>query len=300
MIVVFGSINLDLIFPLPELPRAGQTLLCPAVLVQPGGKGANQAVAAARDGAQVTMIGAVGDDALAEEALELLRESDVDLSRVARVKAPTGCAGIFVDRQGRNMIGAGSGANLAVRADQLPDELLGPQTIVLLQMEVRPEQTAWVIARARQAGARIILNLAPAGPLGNEVLGSVHVLVVNESETEWLAAEAGCEPSATALHERLGCTVVRTLGPAGVEAAGDDGAVRIPGRSVEAVDTTGAGDCFTGILAAALDRGLALEQALERANVAAAVCCTRSGSQVTMPTGAEIDAAMSSLPTRAG
>ena len=300
MIVVFGSINLDLIFPLPSLPRAGDTLLCPAVLVQPGGKGANQAVAAARDGARVAMIGAVGDDALAEAALTLLREGGVDLSRVATVEAPTGCAGIFVDRQGRNMIGAGSGANFTAQADQLPDELLGPQTIVLLQMEVRPEQTARVIARARRAGARIVLNLAPAGPLGDEALRGVDVLVVNEAETEWLAREAGCEPTAVALHHRFGCTVVRTLGPEGAEAAGSDGVVRIAGRPVEAVDTTGAGDCFTGVLAAALDRGLALQQALRRANVAAAVCCTRSGSQVTMPTADEIDAAMSSLSTRPG
>jgi ribokinase len=300
MIVVFGSINLDLIFPLPALPRPGESLLSPAVLIQPGGKGANQAVAAARDGAPVAMIGAVGSDALAEGALTLLRKTEVDLSRVATVEAPTGCAGIFVDRQGRNMIGVGSGANLAVNAEQLPDELLGPQTAVLLQMEVPPEQTARVIARARRAGARIVLNLAPAGPLRDDALRSVDILVVNESETEWLARETGCEPTAAALHHRFGCTVVRTLGPDGAEAAGRDGPITIPGRPVEAVDTTGAGDCFTGALAAALDRGLSLTKALERANIAAALCCTRSGSQVTMPAAAETDAAMDSLPTRAG
>ncbi len=300
MIVVFGSINLDLIFPLPALPRPGESLLSPAVLIQPGGKGANQAVAAARDSARVAMIGAVGGDALAQGALALLRKTEVDLSRVATVEAPTGCAGIFVDRQGRNMIGVGSGANLAVNAEQLPDELLGPQTTVLLQMEVPPEQTARVIARARRAGARIVLNLAPAGPLANDALRSIDILVVNESETEWLARETGCEPTATALHHRLGCTVVRTLGPDGAEAAGPDSPITIPGRPVEAVDTTGAGDCFTGVLAAALDRGLSLTKALERANIAAALCCTRSGSQVTMPAAAETDAAMDSLPTRAG
>jgi ribokinase len=300
MIVVFGSINLDLIFPLPALPRPGESLLSPAVLIQPGGKGANQAVAAARDGAPVAMIGAVGGDALAEGALALLRQTEVDLSRVATVAAPTGCAGIFVDRQGRNMIGIGSGANLAVNAEQLPDHLLGPQTTVLLQMEVPPEQTARIITRASRAGARIVLNLAPAGPLPEDALRSVDILVVNESETEWLARAAGCEPTATALHDRLGCTVVRTLGAKGAETAGRDGLTTIPGRPVEAVDTTGAGDCFTGVLAAALDRDLSLAKALERANIAAALCCTRSGSQVTMPAAAEIDAAKDSLPTRAG
>jgi ribokinase len=300
MIVVFGSINLDLIFPLPALPRPGESLLSPAVLIQPGGKGANQAVAAARDGAQVAMIGAVGEDPLAEGALALLRKTEVDLSRVAIVPAPTGCAGIFVDRQGRNIIGVGSGANLAVNAEQLPDELLGPRTTVLLQMEVPPEETARVIARARRAGARIVLNLAPAGPLGDDALRGVDILVVNESETEWLARATGCEPSAAALHHQFGCTVVRTLGPEGAEAATRDGVTTIPGQPVEAVDTTGAGDCLTGVLAAALDRGLPFINALQRANIAAALCCMRSGSQVTMPTSAEIDAAMDSLPTRAG
>ncbi|MEO8715414.1 MAG: PfkB family carbohydrate kinase, partial [Acetobacteraceae bacterium] len=125
MLVVFGSINLDLIFPLPVLPAAGETVLAPDIRIQPGGKGANQALAAARDGARVVVAGAVGRDDLAETALALLREAGVDLSRVARTERATGCAAIFVDPTGRNAIGVGSGANLAARADQVEDALLG-------------------------------------------------------------------------------------------------------------------------------------------------------------------------------
>src|SRR5882672_7999161 len=122
MIVVFGSINLDLIFPLPYLPAPGQTVLGPTMQVEPGGKGANQAVAAARDGAKVIFAGAVGRDSLAEDAVELMRASGVDISRVARVKGATGCAAICVDPLGNNLISVASGANLAARQDQIGDD----------------------------------------------------------------------------------------------------------------------------------------------------------------------------------
>jgi ribokinase len=294
MIVVFGSVNLDLIFPLPALPAPGETVLTPTLRVEPGGKGANQALAAARDGARVVMAGAVGRDALADAALALLREAGADLSRVIRAEAPTGCAGIFVDPAGRNAIGVGSGANLAASADQVEDALLRPGTTVLMQMEVPAEQNAALIARARQAGCRLVLNLAPAGPIARETLRALDLLVVNESEASWLVAHLSCEDSAALLFGALGGpVVVRTLGEQGAEAAGPGLALKIPARKVDVVDTTAAGDCFTGVLASALDRGMALEGALRRASVAAALCCTRSGSQATMPLATETDAALS-------
>ena len=298
MIIVFGSINLDLIFPLPALPSPGETVLSPAVHIQPGGKGANQAVAAARDGAHVLMAGAVGRDALAAGALTLLREGGVDLTRVVETDAPTGCAGIFVDREGRNVIGVGSGANLAVQADQVGDHELTGETTLLLQMEVQAAETAQLIHRARRHRTRVVLNLAPAAPLAEDALRNVDVLVLNETEAESLARELKADPVAASLHGVLGCTVVRTLGADGVEAAQSGDTIRIPGHQITAVDTTGAGDCFTGVLGAALDRGLGLEQALRRANAAAALCCTRPGSQATMPTAAETDQAIAALPTR--
>lgn len=292
MILVFGSINLDLIFPLPALPTPGETLLAPSVRIEPGGKGANQAVAAARDGARVVLAGAVGRDALADAALSVLRDSGVDLSPTIAVDAATGCAGIFVDREGRNVIGVGSGANLSARAAQVTDVVLASATTVLLQMEVPASETETLIRRARRGHKRIVLNLAPAGALDPQALAAVDVLVVNESEAAWLAHRLGTAADTAALRTMLGGTVVRTLGAQGVEAASADGQFRLPADPVAVVDTTGAGDCFTGVLAAVLDRDVPLPVALRRAVAAAGVCCSRPGSQGTMPTAAEIDAAL--------
>jgi ribokinase len=256
MILAFGSINLDLIFPLPHLPAAGETVLGPAMTIEPGGKGANQAVAAARDGGRVVFAGAVGADALAQDALRLMRATDMDISRVVTAESATGCAAICVDPAGRNLIAVASGANLAARADQVEPALLGPATTVLLQMEVPRAETEALIRRARAAGSRIVLNLAPAAALDEAALRAVDVLVLNEGEAAFLAARLGCPATAVALHARLGVTVVITLGEQGLEVALPGGPLRLPAHKVHAIDTTGAGDCFTGVLAAALDRGL--------------------------------------------
>ena len=289
MITVFGSINLDLIFALDRLPAAGETRLGPGARIEPGGKGANQAVAAALDGARVAMVGAVGEDALAEAALAGLRRAGVDLSGVTRVAGSTGCAAICTDPAGRNQIAVGSGANRGARADQVDDAALGPGHTVLLQMETDPAETAALIRRGR--GARLVLNLAPAWPLDDDALRAVDLLVVNEGEAEWLAARLGVAATAGALHTALGPVVVRTLGAAGSEFAGHGGHGVVAAHSVQAVDTTAAGDCFTGVMAAGLDRGLALPDALARASRAAALCCTRPGSQGSLPSRAEIDGA---------
>jgi ribokinase len=296
MILVFGSINLDLIFALDGLPVPGRTVLGPGVRMEPGGKGANQACAAARDGARVVMAGAVGRDALAEGALPALEAAGVDLTRVARVEAATGCAAICVDREGRNQIAVGSGANLEVREAQVEDALLGPATTLVLQMEVDAEETARLIRRAHARGARIVLNLAPAHPLPAEVLRQVDVLVVNEDEAATLGAALGCEAAAAPLHGRLGVAVVVTLGGEGAEAASPEGVLRVAGCPVAVRDTTGAGDCFTGVLAASLDRGEALADAMRRANLAAALACTRIGAQAALPLREEIDAALPRSP----
>lgn len=292
MIICFGSINLDLIFRLSVLPLVGQTVLGPNLNIEPGGKGANQAVAAARDGAVVIFAGAVGRDALATDALALLRQSGIDLTRVIQSDLATGAAAICVDPAGRNLIAVASGANLAARASQIEDSLLGVRSTVLLQMECAPAETEALIRRARAAGSRIVLNLAPAAPLARDVLGMVDVLVVNEPEAAFLAGMLDCAASAIALHAALMVDVVVTLGEAGLEAATGRGAWKLPARKVPVVDTTGAGDCFTGVLAAGLDRGLGLEAALHRANTAAALACTVAGTQGSMPLGAVTDAVM--------
>nr|WP_294525576.1 ribokinase [uncultured Rhodopila sp.] len=291
MIIVFGSINLDLIFSLPKIPAAGETVLGPATRIEPGGKGANQAVAAARDGAAVLMAGAVGGDALGAGALVLLRDSGVDLDRVARVDASTGCAAITVDPAGNNAIAVGSGANLLARAAQIEDAVLGSGATLVLQMEVSAAETAALIERARGSGARIVLNLAPAAPLPEAALRAVDVLVVNASEGAWLAAQLGCDASAESLQRRLGGpAVVVTRGEAGAEIAEPDAAWHEPAVPVKALDTTAAGDCFVGVMAQRLDQGRSLREAVHRAGAAAALCCTRRGSQGSIPGQAETDA----------
>lgn len=288
MIVCFGSINLDLIVPVARLPAPGETVLGGDCRMEPGGKGANQAVAAARDGAAVAMVGAVGTDALAAPALALLTESGADLTAVLRHDGPTGCALIAVDGEGRNQIVVAPGANAVVRATQLADARLGPETTLLLQMELPPPETEAVIARARAAGARIVLNLAPALPLSDDALRAVDVLVVNEAEAEWLAGRLGTGATADALAAHLGVAVVRTLGADGAEAPG----LAVPAPAVVPVDTVAAGDCFTGVMAAELDRGATLAAAIRRAVTAASLACTRPGSQRSLPSRAETDAAL--------
>jgi ribokinase len=292
VIVVFGSINLDLIFPVAELPRPGHTVLGASMTIEPGGKGANQAVAAARDGAVVAMVGAVGRDALADDALALLRQNGVDLSRVAQADTATGCAAICVDPQGRNQIAVAGGANLFATQVQVEDSLLTPATILLLQMETDPAETAALVARARSRGARIVLNLAPAAALPIETLRALDLLVVNEHEADFLATLLDCAATASGLHAALGVDVVVTLGGAGLDAVAKGGRVVLAALPIQAVDTTAAGDCFTGVLVSALDRGLTLDAALARANAAGGLCCTRPGSQRSMPDAMEIDAAV--------
>ncbi len=296
MILVFGSINLDTLFLLDELPTPGRTVIGTTSRTEPGGKGANQAAAAARDGAAVALAGAVGHDLAANAALAGLTAVGADLSRVARTERPTGIASICVDRQGQNQIAVSSGANLAVQAAQVADADLGPQTTLVLQMEVSPVETAALIHRAHARGSRIILNLAPAADLAEDALRLVDWLVVNQDEAKWLSEHLRAGKSAAALYAALGCGVIRTLGADGVEAASAEGELRLDCHPVEAVDTTGAGDCFLGVFAAALDRGASLAQALRRANVAAALRCTRPGSQGSMPYAAEIDAGLRHAP----
>ena len=292
-VVVFGSINADLIFVVATLPTPGQTLMASAMTVGPGGKGANQAVAAARDGAPSIMAGAVGQDSLSSAAMAGLVAAGVDVSRVARCNAPTGCASICTDRDGSNQIVVAPGANHKASADAVDSALLGPETVLVTQMETDLEETAAIIRRAKVSGARTIHNLAPAAPLAPDALRLVDLLVVNEDEADWLARHEGLSGSdAVALHAGLGITVIRTLGSQGVEWAGRDERGRLAAAPVRAVDTTAAGDCFVGVLAASLHRGEALSSAICRANVAAAIACTRRGSQSSLPNAAEIDATL--------
>lgn len=288
MVLVFGSVNLDLIFSMPAMPAPGETRLARGMRTEPGGKGANQAVAAALDGARVALYGAVGRDGFAEEALVGLKAAGVDLAGVARVDAATGVASIMTDDFGRNSIAVAPGANLMARQATIADAAL-KDAILLLQMECDLSESAALIERAHRFGARTILNLAPAAELPVEALSKADLVVVNESEAEFLARQFGVGAEAAQLASAFDAGIVRTLGRQGCEAVADGASLRVPGLAVDAIDTTAAGDCFVGVLAAALDRRETLEQALRRANMAAALACTKRGSQGSLPTRAEID-----------
>jgi ribokinase len=291
MILVFGSINIDLLVPVPALPRPGETVFGGDYRLLPGGKGANQALAARRAGAEVMMAGAVGDDAFGDAALEILRRDGVDLGLVRRVGRPTGCAAIMVGQAGENLIAVAPGANSDAIAAAVPDALLGPDTIVLCQNEVPMAESAALLRCARSCGARTALNLAPAGQIAPGLQADLDLLVVNETE----AATLGADPAMLAAQLRQALIVTR--GAVGSTAFFvDDGRLDVPALAIQPVDTTGAGDTFVGVLAAALDQNLKLDAALRRASAAAGLACLAPGAQVAMPERAAINAALTRLP----
>jgi len=292
MIVVFGSINVDLICPVQDLPQPGETVLGGDYALLPGGKGANQALAARRAGSEVVLAGAIGRDPFAAIALDLLRRDGVDTKLVREVGQPTGCAAIMVASNGENAIAVSPGANSAVRSDWVPDELLNAKTTLVAQMEVPFAETAALIRRAQLRGARCVLNLAPALPVDPALLPAIDVLVANKRE----AATLGPDP--VGLARRLQRGLIVTRGAAGAIAFLVDGrCLEVPALPVDAVDTTGAGDTFVGVLAAALDAGRSLEQGLRRASTAAGLACLQYGAQPPVPYARAIDAAMAGLAT---
>lgn len=300
MLVVFGSVNVDLVFALPALPRPGETVLGAAYRVAPGGKGANQAVAAARDGAAVRFYGCIGRDEFGRMARDSLAAARIDVGGLGEGAQPTGCAAVCTDANGRNLIAVACGANLEARAAQVPDSALPPGTTLMLQMETPMDEVAALIRRAAAQGCRIVLNLAPALPLDPSVLAQVDVLIANESEAAALAAAlriaaAGPQPLVRGLAAATGHAAVVTLGAGGAVAAAPDGAWAVGALPVTAIDTTAAGDAFVGVLAAALDRHQPLAAALHRASVAGGLACLKRGAQPSLPLASEIDARLADL-----
>ncbi len=293
-ITIFGSAIADIIFRLPNLPRPGETILGAAEPPLPGGKGLNQAIAAARDGADVRFVGCVGQDAAGKMLRAALIAAEVNAAGLRAVPGQSGMACVCVDAAGQNQIAVSLGANAAAQADQVPEISRG-QTL-LMQMEVRPEENVALILRGRAAGARVLLNLAPAGAMDRSVLGAVDLLIVNASEAAWLGQRLGREGDAVALHEALGIAVAVTKGERGAALALQGQVIRVPAFAVDVVDTTGAGDAWCGVLAASLDLGMPPELALRRANAAGALACTKPGAAPSMPQSFEIDALMSKGP----
>ena len=298
MIHVIGSINLDLIATTPRLPLPGETLAGGTFTTAPGGKGANQALAACRAGSRVALTGAVGRDAFAGEALALLESGGVDLTGVARADAATGIALILVGGDGENVIVVIPGANALVSPFVVEDLQIAARDAVVLQFEIPLETVAAALKASRKAGALSILNTAPFRPEAASLLGQADIVVANETEFD-LYAEAlalkGKDRQArmTAFTTATGRTMIVTLGGDGVLAATPDGGLfTVPALKITPVDTVGAGDTFCGYLAAALDAGEPLKAALKRAAAAASLACLKPGAQPAIPMKAELDAAL--------
>ena len=291
MLLVFGSINADLLFKVAALPAPGETVLCPSYEMAIGGKGSNQAAAAAKAGAETLFVGHTGNDAYGPVVKTMLEEAGVDCANLRSADAPTAVAVIGVDEAGENSIIVASGANLATEASQLEPLLTAGQTL-LCQNEIRLEETCAAIAAASAKNCRTMLNLAPAGTVPAATLDQLDYLIVNEHEARAVAGDTDADIKAIArgLAAKHNMTVVLTLGAAGAYAASPDSAFDVAALSVEPVDTTGAGDCFSGILAARLDTGMALKEALSHAAAGAALACLAVGAQTAQPTDQEIRA----------
>ena len=296
MITVFGSINVDLVCRVAHSPHPGETVRGSDYTLIPGGKGANQALAARRSGADVRLIGTIGNDDIGSVALRELTPAGIDLSGVARRQGTTGLAIITVDEKGENTIVLSPGANAATKADQVPGGTFAAGDTLLLQMEVPFAETLKVTRAAQEAGARVVLSVAPFLALSPEDVAAVSILVVNQHEAADFARHLGlsvgaAEETVAGLAARLGRTVIATLGPAGAVAAGPEGVVKVPAIAVTPVDTTGAGDTFAGVLAAYLDQGADMRTAMARAAVAGSLACTKEGAQPSFPMRADIEAA---------
>nr|WP_281358234.1 ribokinase [Hongsoonwoonella zoysiae] len=288
VIVVFGSINLDLVVSVPRLPQAGETVVGPDHQVFPGGKGANQALAARRAGGEVRMIGAVGTDDFARAALSNLEKAGVDLDHVRKLGGATGLAMIGVDEGGENLIMCASGVNSRVAADWL-DGVLEKGDLLVLQRELAVEPIEQAVEKARAVGALVLLNAAPSGGEGlSRLIDRVDILVANEAEAAEIAADLGIgeteSPHAAlmALSAPQRLTVI-TLGSRGLIARHQDTIWRVSAPMISVVDTTGAGDAFIGGLAAALARGADVARALKEGAAAGALACTATGAQSSSP-----------------
>lgn len=297
-IVVVGSVNMDLVIRAPRMPAPGETLTGSDFQVIPGGKGANQAVAAARQGANVRMIGAVGDDDFGRKQRHCLEREGIDLAHLAaRPECATGVAVITLDGGGQNSIILSPEANGTVTAEQVAAAaaVIADADMLLCQLEIPLEAVTRAIELAADRGVPVLLNPAPAQPLERALLERVTYLVPNETEAGLLTGIevrdiGSAQKAALRLRESGVQTVILTLGENGVVIADADQCTHEAALTVNAVDTTAAGDAFVGSFATAVTEGQSIAEAVTCAKHAAALAVTKLGAQPSLPTRAEVDA----------
>ncbi|MFQ5400359.1 MAG: ribokinase [Anaerolineae bacterium] len=306
-IVVVGSLNMDLICRAPHIPAPGETVLGQQFSTAAGGKGANQAVAAARLGAQVAMVGRVGGDLFADQLLDNLTAAKVNHTHVLRDKqATSGVALIVVDEAGQNSIVVAPGANarLTPANVEAAEEAIKGVDLVLLQLEVPLDTVCRAAQIARQHGVKVILNPAPAQPLPDGLLALIDILIPNESETALLTgmptgSQAEIETAAARLRQSGIGTVILTMGERGALLAREGESIQFaPFVPAYVVDTTAAGDAFVGGFATALAEGKSIVDAVPWGNAAGSLAVTRLGAQPSLPTRAEVEALLVQATSR--
>jgi ribokinase len=297
-IIVIGSLNADLVVRAPRFPAPGETISGEDLAIIPGGKGANQAVAAARHGTSVAMVGRVGIDSFGLTLTQNLQQNKVDIAHIQSDESATGTAIIVVDANGQNSIVLSPGANGKVTPADVEIVPFQDAKMLLLQLEIPLETVIHAASLARQNGLRVILNPAPARLLPNDLLANVDILIPNESELGTLTGipvtdidSAG--PAAKMLLAKGIQTVIVTLGSNGALIVTNDRAMHIPAFQVDVVDTTAAGDAFIGGLAAALLKGKSLEEAVRYGNASGALAATKFGAQPSLPSKNEVEQLMS-------
>lgn len=293
-LVVVGSANTDFIVPVPKIPSPGETVLGGDLVRAEGGKGANQAVAAQRLGAQVTLVACLGEDDLGSAYLKKLEQEGVNLQYIQRTPhRPSGVALIFVDNRGQNAIAVAPGANSDLSpkdVEQAEPAIAGCQ-MVLLQLEVPLETVEKAITLAKKHRKPVLLNPAPARPLPETLFKQIDLLVPNEKEAEVLVGRRGDPASLARRLQEMGAkTVVVTLGEKGCLVVSPDAHFTVPAFPVQAVDATAAGDCFVGALGVALAEGQSLKEAITFASAAAALSVTKMGAQPSLPPREEVEA----------
>jgi ribokinase len=305
MIVVFGSNVLDIFFHLADLPKRDTALFLDGHDEAPGGKGANQAVAAAKAGSEVRFFGALGKGGHGRQMLENLQEQGINTAGIAILDMPSGLATIFVDEaDGTHKVVVSQGANLKAKQDTVPDNLLKPGTIVLVQGELPIEETEQLLVRAKSLGAKTVMNFAPATQaLSYEILKSLDYIILNEYEADLVGQSQGINTSdkaafAQELYERFKITTLVTLGGVGSLVCTGKELLMVPPLKIKPVDTIGAGDAYTGYFCAALDQGKDFETALKWASVAGSLACTKVGAQTALPLQGEVEKRLPEIAIR--
>jgi ribokinase len=292
-VVVLGSMNMDFIYRVKHLPAPGETLTALSYQRAAGGKGANQAVAAARQGATVGIIGCVGQDDIGKTLVQGLTQDNINIDHIHAIdRAPTGMASIYVDDKAENNIVIVAGANALLNTQHVENAKAMIQSARCLVCQFETPLATFIEAEkiAKQHGVTVILNPSPVRDFDMKLLSLVDILIVNEVEAMQLSRMDNTAAATETLLEFGSTHVIMTLGANGVLHTTKTSSIHLPAFNVSAIDTTGAGDTFAGGLAAALAKGLEIDLAIEHAQAAAAICVTRNGAQPSIPYKAEVDA----------